>query len=118
MNSVREVARQMISLGTDALDLVPQERAFLFRFLISQAGNSRRAFETVREIYRLAATEEWQPTPLDLSTLVYAPLDNPALIPQIQRDVERILDTYGECQQLRSGWRYVETFSPNAKREW
>jgi hypothetical protein len=118
MTSVRETAKQMISLGTDGLDPGPDRRALLLRFLIWQSRHSQRAFDTVREIYQLAAMREWCPTLRDLSTLIYAPLDNPALIPEIQLDVGRMLDDYPGSQQLRSGWRYVQTFSPRTKREW
>jgi hypothetical protein len=118
MNPARETARQFVGLCTHFLDLTPPDRASLLRFLVTEGRKSKRAFETVREVYQLVATHEWQPAFDDLKILVYAPLDNPALIPEIRRNVERILDSYPNQRQLRSDWRYVQTFSPDSKREW
>ena len=111
MNPARETAKQFILFAL-GLDLPHPARSFFLRFLISQARTSQRALETVREIYSLAATDEWQPTPIDLSTLVYGPLDYPGLIPQVQEDVYHILNRHPNEKKLHSGWNYVQHFSP------
>src|SRR6266446_7609413 len=90
MISAREAARQFVPFLL-ALDSEPPGRELHFRELVSDSRNSQRAFEIVCQVYCLAAMRDWKPTLPEISVLVYAPLDNPALIPQVQKDVERIL---------------------------
>lgn len=117
MNSVRDAAKEFVSICTLSLDLTASERASIFCFLVSHGRGSQRTFEIVCEIYHLVATGEWNPSLADLCTLVYGPLDNPALIPHVEGDMERILDSHSNRAQLRVGWRYVQMFSPSATRE-
>jgi hypothetical protein len=108
MTTDHEAAKQIISLCTTTLNLTPPDRAFLFRFLISQARNSSRALETVRAVYELAASGEWTPGAVDLGVLVYAPLDNPSIIDEIRGSMERILEELPINDRFRAGWRYVD----------
>jgi hypothetical protein len=109
MNSTRDAALEFVN----GLSASSSEREFRFTCLVTQTRISKRAWDIIREIYRLAATGEWQPGHGDLTTLVYAPLDNPALIAHIESDMDRILSRCPAQSQLRSGWRYVQCFSCN-----
>jgi hypothetical protein len=108
MNSARNAAVEFISSLSE-----PSKYEFRFICLAAQSRNMQSAWDTIREIYRLAATGEWEPSSAEVNALVYAPLENPALIAHIESDMDRILSYHPAQSQLHSGWRYVQLFSCN-----
>ena len=106
MNSARDAAVEFIKWRSP-------EHEFLFTCLVMQTRGSKHAWDIVSEIYRLAATREWQPDSAELKMLVFAPLTNPALATHIESDMDQILSYYPNKGQLRLGWRYVQYVSCN-----
>lgn len=113
MNLMQETTTETKELSNGSLDLSSPERAFWFTVLVIQARSSQRALDTVCGIYHSAATGEWNPCLDELSALIYAPLDNPSLIPYIESDMDQILNYHPAQCQLRIGWRYVQAFACN-----
>ena len=85
MSSTQVAATELVDyLRKPSLDLTAPERAFLFGCLVQQSKFSQRALAMVLGFYYLAAAGEWAPSLGDLSALIYAPLDNPSLIPDVE----------------------------------
>jgi hypothetical protein len=113
MTSVHQAALEFVA-ALHPIQSEPEEPAFALRPLVSMARNSHLASEILREIYHLAATGAWKPDLADIRMLVYAPLENPGVIPGVQTDMEKILDTYRVTADLRTGWKWVHGFNSEA----
>jgi hypothetical protein len=98
------------------VDCEGEERVRVFHELLTESNHEEWARETARAVYHLAGSGAWKIESLyDLNMISTAAALNPALLPLIADDVERVFVQIGVGnRQIRATWDYVLSRVANA----
>jgi hypothetical protein len=94
-------------LETMPRDEESSERASVFIALVRASRTSEESARIVAELFKVAGTDAWPLSLHDLNMLMYSLRENPAVIPLVITEVQRILPPISVSSPAVKTWNWI-----------